>query len=351
MLPEWTPTYQQIVAAQERLRTVALRTPLLESDEINRKVGGRVLIKAECMQRSGSFKLRGAYNKIVQLTKDERKRGVVAYSSGNHAAAVATAAGMIGTAATVVIPEDAPRIKIDNILRLGARTIFYNRFRDRREDLAANIVRQTGAILIPTYDDGDIIAGQATVALEIIDQLTELDVRADALLAGCGTGGLVAGCALALWQRGARTKVYAVEPLGFDRIGRSLKAGNPVSIPGGGLSICDSLMTLSPGELTFAIIQALSVASVAVSDSAVAAALLVSFRELKLVLEPGGAAALSAILTGSVDGRSKTIVVVCSGGNVDPDSYAKALNSNYKGVADNRDARLGATVARQGATV
>jgi len=334
--------HDEISAARERLRGIAVRTPLLEYRELNCRVGGRVLLKAETFQRAGSFKFRGAYNRLAQLTRPERKRGVVAYSSGNHALGIATAAAMVGTAATLVMPHDAPRIKLDKVRRSGARIVFYDRISESREQLAQRIADDTGAIVVPSFDDRHIVAGQATVAAEAFDQLSQRDLSADQLLASCGGGGLTAGCALAAACRSATTKVYAVEPLGFERIGRSLLAGTPVSIQGSARSICDSLMVPSPGHLTFAILRALLAGTAAVSDAEVAAAMLAAFLDAKLVLEPGGAAALAAVLSSKIDGRDKTTVVVCSGGNVDAETYTDLLHRASKDMIGgiSADARL-----------
>jgi threonine dehydratase len=320
------PSWNEILAAQERLRSVAIQTPLLESGELNARIGGRLLIKAETFQLSGSFKFRGAYNRLVQLSSSERRRGVVAYSSGNHALAVATAATMIGANATVIMPHDAPKIKAEKIRCLGARIVFYDRVSDHREDIAHEIARQTDAILVPPFDDPHIIAGQATAAVEALAQLARLNLSADALLASCGGGGLTSGCALAASHSSARTNVYAVEPVDFDRVRRSLMAGTPVSIDSDDRTICDSLMARTPGRLTFVILRAFLAGSITVSDADVATAVLVAFRDLKLVVEPGGAAALAAVLSGRFDGRDKITLVICSGGNVDPDAFASLID-------------------------
>jgi threonine dehydratase len=331
------PSLEEIVAAQERLTSIAFRTPLLEYSELNQRIGGRLLIKAETFQRSGSFKFRGAYNRLIQLSPTERRRGVVAYSSGNHAIAVAMAAAMVGAGGTVVMPDDAPRIKINKVRQLGAEIIFYDRVSGQREDVARKIANEAGAILVPSFDDPHVIAGQATVGLEALDQLAQLDVSADALLVSCGGGGLVSGCALAVAHRRARTKVYAVEPLGFDRVAQSLATGAPVSIRPQGRSVCDALMARAPGQLTFAILRALLAGSFVVSDADVASAMLTSFVDLKLVLEPGGAAALAAVLSGTFDGRGKTTLVICSGGNVDAGTFVDLLGVAH-GTATSRRA-------------
>ena len=319
------PELADVERARERLRGVATVTPLLRSPELDARTGGRVLIKPEVLQRTGSFKFRGAYNKISRLGEAERGRGVVAFSSGNHAQGVAAAARLLGVPATIVMPADAPAIKVANTRALGAEIVPYHRAREDREAIAAEIVRERGATLVRPYDDPDVIAGQGTIGLEIADQATELGLAPDLLLAPCGGGGLISGSALAIKGRRPQTEVIAVEPVGFDDTGRSLRAGERVRNVLGDVSFCDALMAPTPGLITFAINRRLLSGSVAVTDEETAAAMAFAFRALKLVVEPGGAVALAAVLTGKIPCAGRVVALVLSGGNVDAETYAAAL--------------------------
>ncbi len=310
-----------VTAAAERLRGVAVRTPLLESDALNARVGGRLLIKPEVLQRTGSFKFRGAYNAIATL----RPAAVVAYSSGNHAQGVALAARLLGATATIVMPADAPRAKLEGTRAWGATVVTYDRLSDDREAIGREIAERTGAVLIRPYDDPLIIAGQGTLGLEIADQAASVDARLDGALVCCGGGGLVAGCAVALHDKLPGLTVHAVEPAGFDDTGRSLAAGQRVRNAAGARSFCDALLAPMPGELTFAINSRLLAGGLVVSDAEVATAMRLAFRHLKLVLEPGGAVALAAALAGKVLTRDRTLAVVLSGGNVDAELFRDVL--------------------------
>jgi len=317
------PTVADVEAAAARLRGVAVRTPLLESEALNERAGGRVLMKAECLQRTGSFKFRGAYNTISQVAA----RAVVAYSSGNHAQGVAAAAKLLGKTATIVMPADAPGIKIENTRAYGAEVRLYDRARESREAIGAKIAAQTGAALIRPYDDPRIIAGQGTAGLEIVEQATARGLNLEVALVPCGGGGLIAGCALALTSAFSGIAVYAVEPDGLDDTRRSLIAGERVANAPGATSICDALLLPMPGELTFELNRRLLAGGLTVSDDEVRRALAFAFRYLKLVVEPGGAVALAAALAGklALDGRIAALVL--SGGNVDPALFAGATTT------------------------
>ena len=319
------PAFAEVEAAAERLRGLAVRTPLLESPALNDRVGGRVLLKAETLQRTGSFKFRGAYNRISQIPEAARAAGVVAYSSGNHAQGVAAAAALLGLPATIVMPADAPAMKLANTRAYGAEVIPYERRSASREALAMEIAERRGATIVRPFDDAGVIAGQGTCGLEIAEQAAALDAQLDALLVCCGGGGLTAGCALAMAERSPNTAVYTVEPEGFDDTRRSLAGGERVSNAEGGKSFCDALLSATPGHLTFAINQRHAAGGLAVSDAEVAEAMAYAYRTLKLVIEPGGAVALAAVLAGRIEARGKTIAVVLSGGNVDPQAYAEIL--------------------------
>lgn len=319
------PDLAAIEAAASRLKGHAVETPLLEAPALGARVGGRVLIKPESLQRTGSFKFRGAYNKMSQIPADRRAGGVVAFSSGNHAQGVAAAAQLIGLPAAIVMPADAPPIKIENTKSYGAEVILYDRYREDREAVAARLAAERGAVLVRPYDDPDIIAGQGTIGLEIAQQCRALGLAPDAVLTPCGGGGLISGCATALAALSPSTRVYAAEPAGFDDTARSLKAHRRLGNEPGKSSICDALLAATPGELTFAINDRLLAGGFAVSDDEVMAAMSFAFRHLKLVVEPGGAVALAAVLAGKLDLKGRSAVVVCSGGNVEPRLFAQAL--------------------------
>jgi len=313
--------FADVEAAAERLRGVAVTTPLLESEALNALVGGRLLIKPEPLQRTGSFKFRGAYNAIAAL----RPPAVVAYSSGNHAQGVALAARLLGISATIVMPADAPRTKLDGTRALGAAVVTYDRATDDREAIGREIAERTGAVLIRPYDEPLIMAGQGTVGLELAEQAARIGGRLDAALVCCGGGGLVAGCAVALTHEVPGIEVYAVEPEGFDDTARSLAAGQRLRNAVDARSFCDALLAPMPGELTFAVNARLLAGGLVVTDAEVASAMRLAFRHLKLVIEPGGAVALAAALAGKLPTRDRTIGIVVSGGNVDAELFADVL--------------------------
>ena len=324
-------TLAEIEEAAKRLAGHAVVTPLLESPLLNARIGGRLLLKAECLQRTGSFKFRGAFYRLSLLTADERGKGVVAYSSGNHAQAVAAAAHMLGVTATIIMPADAPAPKMAATREWGAEVVTYDRYREDREAIGATLARERGAILVPPYDDRFIITGQGTVGLEIAAQAAAAAAaRLDAVLVPCGGGGLIAGTATALTARLPGLAIHAVEPVGFDDTARSLLAGQRLANPplaADSLSICDALLAPMPGAVTFPINQRLLAGGLTVSDAEVAQAMAVAYGEFKIVLEPGGAVALAAALTGKIDCRGKTIAVVGSGGNVESKVFAAALGT------------------------
>ncbi|MSP68513.1 MAG: threonine/serine dehydratase [Alphaproteobacteria bacterium] len=322
---EALPTIADVAAAAGRLAGVAVMTPLLESDALNRLVGGRVLVKAEALQKTGSFKIRGAYNHISQLDAATRRRGIVSYSSGNHAQGVAAAAALVGVGATIVMPADAPAIKVANTRAYGAEVVFYDRYREVREEVAARLAAERGAHLVPPYEDPHVIAGQGTVGLELAAQAAKVGARLDAVLVPCGGGGLTAGCALALAARAPGVPIYAVEPEAFDDTRRSLATGARATNPPGARSICDALLVATPGAMTFAINRTRLAGVLVISDDDARHAMRVAAATLKLVVEPGGAAALAALLSARFDGRGRTVAVVVSGGNVDPAFFGQIL--------------------------
>ena len=320
-----TPTIDDIHAAAARIAAVAVRTPLMESPYLNDAVGGRLLIKAEPLQRTGSFKFRGAYNTISQLPENIIKNGVVAFSSGNHAQGVAAAAQLHDIPAVIVMPEDAPALKVANTRGYGAEVVLYDRYSQDREVIGAAIADERGLSLVKPYDDPRIIAGQGTLGLEIVEQI---DTPPAQVLGPCGGGGLISGTAIAIKDSFPDANVYAVEPEEFDDTARSLRKGVRQEIDPHASSICDSLMPPTPGELTFAVNRKLLAGGLVVSDAQVREAMRQAFLRLKLVVEPGGAVALAAALTGAVKCRNKTTVVVCSGGNVDSTTFAEILNAS-----------------------
>lgn len=321
-MAELPVTMAMIEAAAERLRNVAIETPLLNSAELDERIGARVLLKPECLQRTGSFKIRGAYNLLSQLSDDEARRGVVAWSSGNHAQGVAAAGALLGIDTTIVMPEDAPPAKIENTRRLGGTTVLYDRYTGDREKIAREIASQSGAALVPSYEHVDIIAGQGTVGLEIGRQVQERQDALDQLLICCGGGGLSAGTAVAIHALSPQTDIYLVEPEDFDDTRRSFASGERQRNDPSARSICDALLTETPGAMTFAINRELVTGVLTVSDEEVKEAMRVAFRTLKLVVEPGGAVALAALLSGKLSAQGKTTGVVLSGGNVDEALYA-----------------------------
>jgi len=319
------PTFEDVLDAAGRLEGLAVKTPLLSNGALDAAAGGRVFVKAECLQRTGSFKFRGAYNRICRLTADELTRGVVAFSSGNHAQGVAAAAALMGTPAVIVMPADAPRAKIEGTRALGGEVVLYDRRIQSREAIAAEIGRQRGAVVVPAFDDFHVIAGQGTLGLEACQQLTALGETADIALAPASGGGLLGGIGLALSALSPGTELVAVEPEHYDDHAQSLKAGHPVGVTSDRPSLLDALLSPSPGALTFALNGRKLSGAVAVSDEEALAAMAFAFRHLKLVLEPSGAAALAAVLSGKVNAAGRTVLVVASGGNVDAEVFAQAI--------------------------
>ncbi|WP_419913341.1 threonine ammonia-lyase [Hoeflea sp.] len=311
--------------AAERLNGLAVRTPLLGSSQLNEILGMRLFFKPECLQRTGSFKFRGAYTKLSRIPSEERKRGVVAYSSGNHAQGVASAAQLLGMHATIVMPSDAPRIKIENTRGYGAQIVLYERHVEDRRAIAEEIAEKSGSLVVPPFNDRDIISGQGTVGLEIAQQAGDLDISFDEVLCPVGGGGLLSGLATALAARFPMARMWCAEPVGYDDVIRSLEAGTPVTAEVGAASICDAIVTPRPGNITFEIMQRLVSGGFAVSDDEVVRAIAVLFDRLKLVVEPGGAAAFAALLQQRERFAGKTVVIVLSGGNVDRDDYAGFL--------------------------
>lgn len=315
---------EDILAAARRIAGEAYRTHFTESAALNARLGGRVLVKPEVLQRTGSFKFRGAYNCISQIPQTDLPRGVVAFSSGNHAQGVAASAAMFGIPAVIVMPSDAPAIKVDNVRAMGAEVVPYDRFgEDRHVKVQPYIDR--GMRLVPPYDDPAIIAGQGTVGLEVAQDAEALGIRIDALLTPCGGGGLTAGIATAVKALSPDTEIWTAEPEQFDDTARSLAAGKPVRNAPGGQSICDAILTAEPGNLTWPINSKALAGGIAVSDDEAKDAMRIAAEHLKLVAEPGGAVALAALTSGRFKLDGRTVVVILSGGNVDRAAYASIL--------------------------
>jgi threonine dehydratase len=323
--PADLPCFDDVQAAARRLVGIARRTPLLAGTPLDELTGGRVLLKLESLQVTGSFKIRGAYNRLVQLDAEARSRGVVAFSSGNHAQGVAAAARMLDIDATIVMPADAPRAKLEGTRSLGAAVVLYDRDRESRELIAARLAIETGATLVPAFDDPHVIAGQGTVGLELMQQARELDLTPDQVLMGCSGGGLISGSALAIRALSPTTEVLAVEPEGFDDTRRSLEAGHRLANAPGARSICDALMSPSPGVVNFALMRDLLAGGVTVADAEVRIAMAWGFRHLRIVIEPGGAVALAAVMAGRVPTHGRTIAIAVTGGNVDTATFVQAL--------------------------
>jgi len=328
--PPSLPTPDDIAGAARRLHGQVVRTPTIRNPLLDQITGGTVLLKAECLQRTGSFKLRGATNAALQLGEAERRAGVLTYSSGNHGQALACAAASLGMSATVFMPDDAPEVKVASTRRWGAEIIRFNRRTDDREAVARAHAARTGATVIPPFEHPHVIAGQGTLALELAEDARETPglkpgARMDALLVCTGGGGMVAGCALAMEGASPGTRVWAVEPEGSDDTLRSLQSGTRQGNPPGGSALCDALLSPMPGEMTFALNQPRLAGGLVVSDAEVLAAIAFAFMHLKLVLEPGGAVALAALLSGRFEARGQMVGAVLSGGNVDAAVFARAL--------------------------
>lgn len=312
------PTIEDVKAAAKRIEGLVVRTPLLRNDALDEATGAKVFVKAECLQRGGAFKMRGAANAIAALAPEVRARGVIAFSSGNHAIAVSTAAKLFGVEATIVMPSDAPRIKLETTRGLGATVATYDRVRESREEIGAKLAAEKGASLIRPFDDPLVVAGQGTCGLEIA-----AEIAPDVALVPASGGGLSAGVALAL----PRSAIYAIEPAAHDDIARTLRAGSIQRNAPGVRSICDGLLTEQMGEIPFAIARERFAGAVGVGDDAVRRAMKFAFRHLKIVLEPSGATSLAAALEDGLDLRGKTVAVVASGGNVDAETFTQALAS------------------------
>lgn len=319
------PTAADVDAAAKKLAGVAIRTPLVNSPVLDEKLGARVFLKCETLQRTGSFKFRGAYNKISSIPPEKRAGGVVAYSSGNHAQGVAHAAQLCRMPAVIVMPSDAPKAKRERTAALGAEVVLYDRDTEDRAAIARDIAQKRGAILVPPFDDPFVIAGQGTAGREICEDLETLGLKPDVAVVGASGGGLIAGIALAMKARAPGVKFYSAEPEGFDDTMRSFKSGRREVNARMSGTICDALMTATPGVITWEINRTLVGEGVAASDAEVGRAVAFAFRELKLVVEPGGAIGLAALLAGKLDVKGKVVVAVLSGGNIDAELFCRLI--------------------------
>lgn len=320
-------TIEMINAARDRIAGYVRLTPVLSSPFLDEIAGRRVLVKAECLQHTGSFKFRGGFSALSGITDAQRAGGVIAYSSGNHAQGVALAAKLHGVSAVIIMPSDAPKLKIDNTRAFGAEVVLYDRFGEDRDAIGQKLAAERGLTLIRPYDEALVIAGQGTLGLELGPQLAEAGMTSGDVLVCCGGGGLTSGVALALADVAPGLRVRPVEPLGFDDVARSLASGRIEGNAPGARSICDAIVTPAPGNITFPIMQAHCGPGLSVSDDAAMRAVALAFQRLKIVAEPGGAVALAAALFDPRASEGDTVAVVVTGGNVDHDVFARALGT------------------------
>jgi len=322
-----SPTFADVEDAAARLKGQALITPLIENPALNERAGGRILLKCETLQVSGSFKFRGAYNRISRFSETEKQAGVVAYSSGNHAQGVAAAAQRIGTRALIVMPADCPAVKIEGVKRFGGEVRLYDRYSESREAIGAEIAAERGSVLVPPFDDFHVMAGQGTAGLEMANQARAMGATLDVVSAPASGGGLIGGVALAMQALSPSTEVFVAEPRDYDDYANSLAAGKQTgwSNPKPPASFCDALLAPQPGNVTWPVNSRLLTGAVSATDAEVAEAMRFAFRWLKLVVEPGGACALACLLNGRIDARGRTVGIVLSGGNVDPGLFARVL--------------------------
>ena len=315
------PSFADVQAAALRIAPHAVRTPLVESWQLNALTGGRIFLKLEILQRTGSFKFRGACNRLAMIPESARSKGVVAFSSGNHAQGVALAAQRLGIAATIVMPSDAPAVKVEGTRSAGAEIVFFDRATESREEIGARLAAEQGATLVPSFDDVDVIEGQGTIGVEI---RVALGVAPPMVVVPCGGGGLSGGIALALPE----SQIVPVEPDGWDDMTRSLSLGRivPVEEPAPP-TLCDALQTKRVSPLTFGALREAGAEGRSVSEAEVEEAMRFAFRALRLVAEPGGSVALAAVLSGKVDAPDGAVIVV-SGGNVDPALYARIIGDS-----------------------
>jgi threonine dehydratase len=322
------PTFDDVLAAAQRQRGLVRTTPVLSHAEIDAEAGARIFVKAECLQVTGSFKMRGATNRLAQISEQQRAAGVVAFSSGNHAQGVARAARLFGMPAVIVMPSDAPQVKIDGVKADGGEVVLYDRNSESREEISNRLAAERGATVVPSYDDKDIIAGQGTAGLEFARQMQDAGETLDGLICCTGGGGLITGIALAFERLSPETRIWTAEPEAHDDWARSLEAGEIVANAPGTRSICDAILTPEPGKLTFAIGKRLLAGGLRISDGDARHAMQMAARHLKIVSEPGGAAALAAALRHlPAELKGRKVGVLVTGGNVDMADFQKVLSS------------------------
>lgn len=313
--------------AAEGLKGVVSETPLLENEDVNQRLGGRLLMKAECTQRTGAFKIRGAYWRILNMSDAERACGAVTYSSGNHALGVARAAQLLGSSALIVMPSDVPKAKMDATLALGAEIVTFDRDTESSDEVVERIRQDTGRLIVPPSAHRHVLAGAGTAALELLEQSRRMGAELDAVLIPCGGGGLTAATAVVMSEASPQTQVYAVEPELFDDTRRSLIAGKPVPNPKGRRTICDAIMTPIPNDITFPINNDLLAGGLVASDEEVRTAMRFAYEHFKIVTEPGGIVGLAAILNGQIDITGKTMATVVTGGNIDASRFSDLIGT------------------------
>jgi threonine dehydratase len=324
------PTFSDLLAARRRLGTLACRTPLIEHPALNARVGGRVLLKAENLQRVGAFKFRGAYNKVAQVDKSAFPGGVVACSSGNHAQGVAAAATLMGFKSAIVMPADAPLLKIERTRAFGAEVVPYDRVKEDRDAIARELCASRHAAYVHPFDDIDVIAGQGTAGLEMMEQAEAMGAVPDIVLVGVSGGGLIGGVSIAVKEKSPKTVIYSVEPADFDDLARSLADGQRQKNTALSGSICDALLAATTGDITFPLAKRNLAGGLAVTDEEARTAVRYAFEELKLVVEPGGAVSLAAILAAKLPLKGKTVAAVLSGGNIDPALFAEIIQDRRR---------------------
>ncbi|MDG1438822.1 MAG: threonine/serine dehydratase [Emcibacteraceae bacterium] len=320
------PTFEDVKSAAKQIDGYAVKTPLLKCQDLSEKLEAEIFVKAECLQRVGAFKFRGAFNRLSRLNEEEKKRGVVAYSSGNHAQGVAASAQILGMSAVIVMPHDSPKMKLQNTKNYGAEVITYDRENESREEIADKISKERGCIVVPSFEDHYIISGQGTAGLEAVNQAEEAGVKLDIFMTPIGGGGLISGCSLAVKGLSPKTEIYGVEPEGFDDVRRSIESGKIEHNPRAGGSICDAILTVHPEPMTHEIMSDNLSGVLTVSDDEVLIAMKYAWEKLKLVVEPGACVALASVLHGKINVKGKNVCIVLSGGNVDEETFKMALD-------------------------
>jgi len=324
-MSDYIPDYSDILSAAETIRSEAVRTPLVSNDALDAATGCKVFVKPENLQRTGSFKFRGAYNAISKLSEQERSRGVLASSSGNHAQGIGEAARLYKCAAKIIMPSDAPAMKVERTKATGAEVIFYDRSSEDRDALLGRLKEETGGTVIHPFNHPMVIAGQGTVGLEISEDIKSKGYVPDRVIVCTGGGGLMSGTALAIHEHFPQAKLHCVEPVGFDDYKRSLESGSLQSNAQTSGSICDAIISPRPGAIGFSINQRLLTSGFLVTDDEALSAMRFAYQELKMVVEPGGAVALAAVIRHGHEWAGETVAIVLSGGNVDPDIFIRAI--------------------------